>query len=62
MGPPAKVLNLRLSASEVMMYYIKTKNWDIVFRSGPTKICGRQTLKDFKGFSLPKQNTSPQIF
>ena len=26
--------------------------WDKVFKSGPSKICGRQPLKTFKGYGL----------
>ena len=26
------------------------------FKNGPSKICGRQLLKNFKQFGLPKQN------
>ena len=32
----------------------KLKNiWDKVFKKGPSKICGRQPLKDLKGYGLP---------
>ena len=30
--------------------------WDKVFKSGPCKICGRQPLKNVKGYGLLKQN------
>ena len=26
--------------------------WDRVFKNGPSKICGRQPLKDLKGYDL----------
>ena len=26
--------------------------WDKVFKSGPSKICGRQPLKNLKGYGL----------
>ena len=29
--------------------------WDKVFKNGPSKICGRQPLKNLKGYGLPKQ-------
>ena len=29
--------------------------WDKVFKSGPSKICGRQPLKNLKGYGLLKQ-------
>ena len=28
--------------------------WDKVFKNGPSKICGRQPLKNLKAFGLPK--------
>ena len=28
--------------------------WDKVFKSGPSKICGRQPLKNLKGYGLLK--------
>ena len=33
---------------------------DKVFQSGPSKICGRQPLKDLKGYGLLKQTFQPQ--
>ena len=32
--------------------------WDIsqVFKNGPSKICGRQPIKNLKGYGLPKAN------
>ena len=35
--------------------------WDKVFKSGPTKICGRQPLKLLKGYGLFKQTISLHI-
>ena len=35
--------------------------WDKVFKSGPSKICGRQPLKNLKGYCLLKQKISLQI-
>ena len=29
-------------------------NWDKVFRNGPSKVCGRQSLKTLKGYGLLK--------
>ena len=26
--------------------------WDKVFKNGPSKVCGRQRLKDLKGYGL----------
>ena len=28
--------------------------WDEVFKNGPSKICGRQPLKNLKGYGLSK--------
>ena len=36
--------------------------WDKVFQSGPSKICGRQPLKNLKGYGLLKWTISLQIF
>ena len=38
------------------------KMWDKVFKNGPSKICGRQPLKNLKGYGLLKQAISFQIF
>ena len=29
-----------------------TLTWDEIFSNGPSKVCGRQPLKDFKGFDV----------
>ena len=36
--------------------------WDEVFKSGLSKICGRQPLKSLKGYGLLKQTLFLQIF
>ena len=36
--------------------------WDKVFKNRPRKICGKQTLKDLKGYGLLKQTIFFQIF
>ena len=36
--------------------------WDKVFTSVPSKICGRQPLKNLKGYGLLQQTISLQIF
>ena len=36
--------------------------WVKVFKNGPSKICGRQPLKNLKGYGLLKQTISLQIF
>ena len=33
-----------------------------VFKNGPSKICGRQPLKNLKGYGLPKQTYSFKFF
>ena len=34
--------------------------WDKVFKNRPSKICGRQPLKNWKGYGLLKQTTTKQ--
>ena len=36
--------------------------WDKVFKSGPSKVCGRKPLKNLKGYGLLKQTISLQVF
>ena len=36
--------------------------WDKIFKNGLRKICGRQPLKELKGYGVFKQNISLQIF
>ena len=36
--------------------------WDNIFKSGPSKICGRQPLKSLKGYGQPKKIISLEIF
>ena len=36
--------------------------WDKVFKNGPSRICGRQPLKNFKRYGLRKETISLQIF
>ena len=31
--------------------------WDKVFSNGPSKLCGRQPLKNLKSYDLPKWST-----
>ena len=31
---------------------MKMKIWDKIFKNGPSKICGRQPLKNLKGYGL----------
>ena len=42
-------------AMHVIKRALPTKGkWDKVFKSGPSKICGRQPLKSLKGYGLLK--------
>ena len=36
--------------------------WDRVFKNGQSKICGRQALKNLKGYDLLKQSITLQLF
>ena len=36
--------------------------WDKVFKNGPSEICGRQPLKNLKGYGLLKADHNPSIF
>ena len=40
---------------------ILKKTWDEVFKSGPSKICIRHSLKNLEGYGLLKQTISLQI-
>ena len=42
--------------------YPYNSNWVQVFKSGTSKICGRQPLKKLKGYGLLNQNMSLHIF
>ena len=45
------------------MHQLKQKHsWDKVFKIGPSKICGRQPLKNLKSYGQPKETISLQIF
>ena len=45
-----------------VILYFAFDVWDKVFKSGLSKFCGRQPLKNFKGYGLLKQTISLQIF
>ena len=40
----------------------RINKWTKVFKNGPGEICGRQPLKNLKGYALLKQTISIQIF
>ena len=42
--------------------YNKNLIWDKVFKNKQSKICGRQPLKNLKGYGLLKQTITLQIF
>ena len=37
---------------------LRLPTWGKVFKNGPSKICGRQSLKNFKGYGLLKKTIS----
>ena len=45
----------------IFNHFICINIWDKVFKDGPSKICGRQPLKNLKGYGLLKQTISLQI-
>ena len=56
---PTRVLSYM--KENLIHWYLSSKiNWDIVFKSGLSKFCGRQPLKNLKGYSLIKQIISRQ--
>ena len=40
----------------------QTIKWCIVLKSGPSKICGRQPLKNLKGYGVRKADHIPLSF
>ena len=42
--------------------YVMYGIWVKLFKNGPGKICGRQSLKNSKWYGLPKQTMSLHIF
>ena len=58
--------NLRLLVTYCEWYHFYSEIfliWDKVFKNGPSKICGRQSLKNLKGYGLLKffKGCRPQI-
>ena len=50
---------------EIELFHLITSSseiWDEVFKIGPSKIYGRQPLKNLKGYCLLKQTMPVQIF
>ena len=46
----------------IFYWYRKWNIWVRVFKNGPSKISGRHPLKNLKGYGLPQQTISLQIF
>ena len=49
----------------VLFFVISTNNiliWEKVFKSGPSKVCGRQPLKNLKGYGLLPSNFLKAVF
>ena len=57
-------VGLALKGLKLFHYYHEKLHylWDKVFKNGTIKICGRQPLKNFKGYGRLKQTISLQIF
>ena len=47
--------------TSVILYFV-FDIWDKVFKSGLSKFCGRQPLKNFKGYGLLKEKISLEFF
>ena len=52
---------LKIQKWRLPLSYLQNK-WGEVFKSGPSKIYGRQSLKKLKGYGLIKQTMSLEIF
>ena len=50
------------AASRLVSLSTKYNRWVKVFKNGPKKICGRQSLKTLKRYGLLRQAISLQIF
>ena len=46
------ITNLKNQAAILQRVYLIEIIWDKVFKNGPSKICGRQPLKNLKGYGL----------
>ena len=60
-----EILNHKISNNSNTSAYERTQGkmtWGKLFKSGPSKIYGRQPLKHLKGYGLLKQTISLQIF
>ena len=53
------LVNVNLWNCEV---WIRKNKWDKVFKNGPSKVCGRQPLKNLKGYGLLEADHTPSNF
>ena len=62
--PVANNLQKNINSSKSKMYCqdVSQPIWDKVFKNGPSKICGRQPLKNWRGMVCFKQTIPLQIF
>ena len=44
------------------MAYFGYFKWDKVFKDGPSKTCGRQPLKNLKGYGLLEADHTPRPY
>ena len=54
--------NVRYVQISLYLTIITSIKWYKIFKNGPSKICGRQPLKNLKSYVLPKQTISLQFF
>ena len=47
---------------KIMDFICGKEIWDKVFKNGPSKICGKQSFKNLKGYGLLKQTISLHFF
>ena len=47
-----EILIISIYFGVVLPSYLLKNLWDKVFKNGPSKICGRQPLKNLKGYGL----------
>ena len=60
--PIASYIGTGINEIKGIIYTEKRNIWDKVFRDGPSKTCGRQPLKNWKGHGLLKQTIHLHIF
>ena len=50
------------AVTNIALHSYVSDRWDKVFKNGPSKICGREPLKNVEGFDLLKQTIYLQSF